>query len=59
MADYTWQEAAAELRVSVHWLRSNIDHLPHLRFGRKVFFTDAHLDEIRAMHERRPEQAAS
>lgn len=61
MADYTYEEAAALLprRVGVNWLKTNIDRLPHLQFGRHVYFTDEHLAEIRAMHEHRPDRAAS
>jgi hypothetical protein len=59
MADHDYNEAAELLPVSVWWLQKNIRRLPHLRFGNKVFFTDEHLEEIRRLHERRPEQAAS
>jgi hypothetical protein len=56
---HTYADAAAELGVSARWLGKNIARLPHLKFGEgvngRVYFTDEHLAEIRAMHEHRPD----
>lgn len=39
--DY-WDEQCAKQRI------------PHLRIGRKIYFTEEHIEQIIAMHERRP-----
>jgi hypothetical protein len=59
--EHNYAEAAELLGVSEDWLRQNTPKkLPHRKKslsakGRgAVVFTDAHLDEIRAMWDRRP-----
>lgn len=54
--DYT--SAAAVLNLSAAWLKKHIRELPHIKYGHLVRFTDEHLAEIRAMHEKRPDGAA-
>lgn len=54
-----YADAAAELGCSEAWLREHTPKrpLPHLKFGRSngpVVFTDAHIDQIRAMFEVAP-----
>jgi hypothetical protein len=59
--EHDYAEAAALLGVSEDWLRHNAPkNLPHRKKSLKangrgrVVFTDAHLEEIRAMWDRRP-----
>jgi hypothetical protein len=52
--DHDYAAAASLLGLSAAWLRKHIRELPHLKYGHIVKFTDTHLAEIRAMHERRP-----
>lgn len=51
--DYT--AAAEELGVEESWLRRKIKQLPHGKLGRKVYFTDADLERIDAMHHHEPQ----
>ncbi|MGN6609309.1 MAG: helix-turn-helix domain-containing protein [Jatrophihabitans sp.] len=52
---YTTQEAAARLHISYHWLKKQVQvgKVRHIRFGRSVRFTEEHIHEIIAAHERR------
>lgn len=56
---YDYDEAAQALRVEKTWLQRHIKRLPHIKFGRDVFFTDADLDDITELHRHRPKQAAA
>jgi hypothetical protein len=57
------KEAAAELAplFTEAWLRGHIKEIPHIRVGNgrggRIGFTEAHLEEIVAMFEVRPEPA--
>lgn len=56
---FTPAEAAALLRpVTENWLREHIRDLPHLRIGRRIAFTDEHIEQIRRQHEHQPTPAA-
>jgi hypothetical protein len=64
MADHLYADAAAELRVKESWLRERIGELPHIKYGGvrgkgTVTFTDAHLEQIRAMFEIDPTSTAA
>lgn len=50
MADKTWNEAAAEIGMSVSWLKKQVTArlVPHQRYGRVVRFTDEQIAAIRA-----------
>lgn len=57
--NHTYAEAAAVLGCSEAWLREQTPKrpLPHIKFGAgngPVVFTDAHIEQIRAMHEVNP-----
>lgn len=49
----TYSEAAAYLRVSTRTLRRLVAacEIGHMRFGRRVFFAEAHLDDFLLRHE--------
>ena len=49
-------EMAAKLRMGRNTLARRIDarEVPHLRIGRRAFFTPQHVKEIMAMYEVRP-----
>ncbi|MFF3928621.1 helix-turn-helix domain-containing protein [Streptomyces hirsutus] len=49
-----YPEAAEELGVEESWLRRHIKELPHKKVGRSVYFTDADLERIDALHHREP-----
>lgn len=52
---YDYDEAAEELRVTRTWLERHIKSLPHVAgLGGRVFFTDAHLDQILADRDYQP-----
>ena len=55
--DFSATQAAANLAISVRWLRelAQTGRVPHYRIGRRVTFSAAHLAEIRAMAEVRPQ----
>ena len=50
----TYPEAAAELRVTVTWLKRHIKKLPHTKKGRVVTFSDADLEAIDALFHHEP-----
>ena len=52
----TYAEAAEELPdgVTETWLRRHIKQLPHSKVGRVVYFTDADLERIDALHHHEP-----
>jgi hypothetical protein len=65
MSDHDYTEAAGLLGVTESWLRLHTPReLPHIKYGGErgkgpVRFTDAHLDEIRKIFERRPSSGPS
>lgn len=50
-----YPQAAAELGVEESWLRRHIKRLPHTKLGRTVYFTDADLERIDALHHHEPQ----
>lgn len=54
---YTFAEAAAELRITEHWLRRHIRKLPHTKIGRVVTFSEEDIARITAMHRHEPAAA--
>jgi hypothetical protein len=56
---YSRVEAAEKLGVSVDWLREHHAEIPHLRLGRLIRFTDAHLARIQADREVQPQMPPS
>lgn len=50
----SYAEAAVELGVEETWLRRHINELPHGKFGRRVYFTDADLERIDQLFHREP-----
>ena len=51
---FTPAEAAKILGCGEEWMRRNAARLPHRRYGRRIVFELADLDEIRAMHRQAP-----
>ncbi len=56
---YSLDDVAAVLGKSRYWLASQVraGKLPHLRTGRTVRFTEAHVQQILAAVEQRPIQS--
>lgn len=57
--DYEDAATALGFKEGDTWLRRNITRLPHCKLGQYVRFTEAHLREIAAMFEVRPETHAA
>lgn len=51
----TPEEVAECLRVSVNYVVENGTGWPHVRLGRARLYTEAHVAQIIALHEQRPE----
>ncbi|HEY2041854.1 MAG TPA: hypothetical protein VGH11_04185 [Jatrophihabitans sp.] len=51
---FSCDEAADLLGAPRDWFRRNANRFPHRRYGRRITFELADLDEIRAMHKRTP-----
>ena len=50
----TYEQIADQIKMSVHYVKRHAHEWPHLRFGRAYRFSEAHLAEIKKMHERAP-----
>ena len=54
-ADYDIDEVAAALGMSVRWVRARIyEGAAHQRYGHKIKFTPAQVEELRAKHTKAP-----
>lgn len=52
--NYTYPEAAVELRVLESWLRRHIKKLPHSKKGKVVTFSEDDIKRIDALHHHEP-----
>lgn len=50
--DYPLEEVAEALGMSTRWVRDrcNLDGAEHIRYGRKIRFTAAQVEKLRATH---------
>jgi hypothetical protein len=54
LGPFSIDEAADILGAPRAWFRRNTHRFPHRRYGRRIVFELADLDEIRAMHKHSP-----
>lgn len=58
--DYTLAEVAEALGMSERWIRGKVaDGAAHQRYGHKIRFTPAQVEELRANHTKKPVAAQS
>lgn len=52
--EYTVQEVAEAIGMSVRWVRAKLPTTPHQRYGHKIRFTAAQVETLRASHTAQP-----
>lgn len=48
------QWLSERIRKSEDWIAHNLRHIPHIKVGRDVWFTEDHAQEFLAAHEVKP-----